>query len=256
MQPQHLHEDVAGGVPMKMWTRGVPVEDEAKRQLAQRRAPAHRLHARRGDAGRALRHRRDRRLGDPDPQGHHPGGGRRRHRLRHDRGAHHADRRRPAGQAGAAARGDRARRAARPLRPWRSATTAPGTKLPRPREHGVDRSWSRDFTRAVRDKHPSWPTTQPHRSTSARSARGNHFIEVCLDEARRVWVMLHSGSRGVGNRIGTYFIELAQAGRDAPAWSNLPDRDLAYFAGGHAATSTTTCGRSAGRRTSPRATAS
>ena len=39
---------------------------------------------------------------------------------------------------------------------------------------------------------------------------GNHFIEVCLDEADRVWFMLHSGSRGVGNRIGRYFIELAK----------------------------------------------
>ena len=39
---------------------------------------------------------------------------------------------------------------------------------------------------------------------------GNHFIEVCLDEGDRVWLMLHSGSRGVGNRIGTYFIELAK----------------------------------------------
>ena len=39
---------------------------------------------------------------------------------------------------------------------------------------------------------------------------GNHFIEVCLDEQDQVWFMLHSGSRGVGNRIGTYFIELAK----------------------------------------------
>src|SRR5689334_14036078 len=39
---------------------------------------------------------------------------------------------------------------------------------------------------------------------------GNHFIEVCLDEKDDVWVMLHSGSRGVGNRIGSYFIELAR----------------------------------------------
>jgi tRNA-splicing ligase RtcB len=57
---------------------------------------------------------------------------------------------------------------------------------------------------------------------------GNHFIEVCLDEAERVWFMLHSGSRGVGNRIGTYFIELAKT--DMRAWvANLPDADLAYF---------------------------
>src|SRR5262249_28510427 len=39
---------------------------------------------------------------------------------------------------------------------------------------------------------------------------GNHFIEVCLDEADRVWVMLHSGSRGTGNLVGTYFIERAR----------------------------------------------
>ncbi len=39
---------------------------------------------------------------------------------------------------------------------------------------------------------------------------GNHFIEVCLDEEDRVWLMLHSGSRGVGNRIGRYFTDLAK----------------------------------------------
>ena len=57
---------------------------------------------------------------------------------------------------------------------------------------------------------------------------GNHFIEVCLDEADRVWFMLHSGSRGVGNRIGTYFIEAARTaleGRDVA----LPDKDLAWL---------------------------
>jgi tRNA-splicing ligase RtcB len=57
---------------------------------------------------------------------------------------------------------------------------------------------------------------------------GNHFIEVCLDEAEQVWVMLHSGSRGVGNRIGTHFIaeakeEMRRLGVD------LPDQDLAYL---------------------------
>jgi tRNA-splicing ligase RtcB len=57
---------------------------------------------------------------------------------------------------------------------------------------------------------------------------GNHFIEVCLDESDRVWVMLHSGSRGVGNRIGSYFIELAK--REMRRWFvNLPDADLAYL---------------------------
>ncbi len=57
---------------------------------------------------------------------------------------------------------------------------------------------------------------------------GNHFIEVCLDENDRVWVMLHSGSRGIGNAIGQFFIELAK--QDMRRWYiNLPDEDLAYF---------------------------
>lgn len=57
---------------------------------------------------------------------------------------------------------------------------------------------------------------------------GNHFIEMCLDESGGVWLMLHSGSRGIGNRIGSYFIELAK--RDMEKWFiNLPDKDLAYF---------------------------
>jgi tRNA-splicing ligase RtcB len=60
---------------------------------------------------------------------------------------------------------------------------------------------------------------------------GNHFIEICRDESDRLWVMLHSGSRGIGNAIGTYFIELAR--RDAERHQlQLPDRDLAYFAEG------------------------
>ena len=57
---------------------------------------------------------------------------------------------------------------------------------------------------------------------------GNHFIEVCLDEDQAVWVMLHSGSRGIGNKIGTYFIERAK--QDMRRWFiNLPDVDLAYI---------------------------
>lgn len=57
---------------------------------------------------------------------------------------------------------------------------------------------------------------------------GNHFIELCLDENDDVWVMLHSGSRGIGNTIGQYFIALAKKdmGRHL---INLPHKDLAYF---------------------------
>ncbi len=57
---------------------------------------------------------------------------------------------------------------------------------------------------------------------------GNHFIEVCIDQDSRVWLMLHSGSRGVGNRIGTHFIELAKKDMQHHV-KNLPDENLAYF---------------------------
>ena len=77
------------------------------------------------------------------------------------------------------------------------------------------------------DKHPRLKNTNNlvHLGTLGT---GNHFIELCLDEEQRVWVMLHSGSRGVGNAIGTFFIELAK--QDMRKWYiNLPDEDLAYF---------------------------
>lgn len=60
---------------------------------------------------------------------------------------------------------------------------------------------------------------------------GNHFIELCLDEESNVWVMLHTGSRGVGNRIGSWFIELARR-EMGDRLGELPDRDLAWFAEG------------------------
>ena len=60
---------------------------------------------------------------------------------------------------------------------------------------------------------------------------GNHFIEVCLDENDDVWVMLHSGSRGIGNVIGRYFIGLAKKDMQR-LQQNLPDKDLAYFTEG------------------------
>ncbi len=67
-----------------------------------------------------------------------------------------------------------------------------------------------------------------HINHLATLGTGNHFIEVCLDGENRVWFMLHSGSRGVGNRIGTYFIELAK--KDMERWFiNLPDTNLAYL---------------------------
>ncbi|PMZ95265.1 MULTISPECIES: RtcB family protein [unclassified Pseudomonas] len=93
----------------------------------------------------------------------------------------------------------------------------------------ADQVWSGLAGRfkAITDKHPRLEKTN-NRQHLGTLGGGNHFIEVCLDEADRVWFMLHSGSRGVGNAIGNLFIELAQADM-RQHMVNLPDRDLAYF---------------------------
>lgn len=101
---------------------------------------------------------------------------------------------------------------------WRSADKVEGIDDTNP-----------DGLKALVQKHPKL------NSAAARAAchigtlgTGNHFIEVCLDEDQRVWVMLHSGSRGIGNRMGSYFIEKAK--EDMKRWFiNLPDADLAYI---------------------------
>jgi tRNA-splicing ligase RtcB len=84
---------------------------------------------------------------------------------------------------------------------------------------------------AILDKHPLIAGKNTEASWACQLGTlggGNHFIELCLDEQDRVWVMLHSGSRGIGNRIGQYFIERARE----LAYDNdrtLPDRDLAWL---------------------------
>ncbi len=57
---------------------------------------------------------------------------------------------------------------------------------------------------------------------------GNHFIEICLDETDTVWVTLHSGSRGIGNKIGCYYIDKATKLCES-MFINLPDKDLSYL---------------------------
>jgi tRNA-splicing ligase RtcB (3'-phosphate/5'-hydroxy nucleic acid ligase) len=93
----------------------------------------------------------------------------------------------------------------------------------------ADAAWAilaEPFARLV-EKHPRLKNTN-NRAHLGTLGTGNHFIEVCLDEADAVWFMLHSGSRGVGNAIGSHFIELAK--KDMRTWMiNLPDQDLAYF---------------------------
>jgi len=81
----------------------------------------------------------------------------------------------------------------------------------------------------IREKHPKIRPDKLDRQIGTLGG-GNHFIEICLDEEDRVWVMLHSGSRGTGNLIGTYFIELARRELEKRVLGfHVPDRDLAFF---------------------------
>lgn len=79
-------------------------------------------------------------------------------------------------------------------------------------------------------KHPQIKTKTHPAAQLGTLGSGNHFIEVCLDKSDSVWVMLHSGSRGVGNRIGTYFISKAKEEMEKYHISDyLPDKDLSYL---------------------------
>lgn len=93
----------------------------------------------------------------------------------------------------------------------------------------VDSTWQilADQFKVITDKYPKLADTN-NRLHLGTLGTGNHFIEVCLDEADHVWFMLHSGSRGVGNAIGRLFIELAQEDMREHI-ANLPNRDLAYL---------------------------
>jgi tRNA-splicing ligase RtcB len=128
------------------------------------------------------------------------------------------------------------------LYPLRSAIerAVPHGRTPGTRDKGawsnppssVDDAWSLlqpGFKRIV-GKYPKLAKTNNHNHLGTLGT-GNHFVEVCLDEAGAVWFMLHSGSRGVGNAIGSLFIELAKGDMEKHLIS-LPDRDLAYFAEG------------------------
>ena len=87
----------------------------------------------------------------------------------------------------------------------------------------------------ILESNPQMATMQKDRETWVRQlgtlGGGNHFIELCLDEAQNVWVMLHSGSRGIGNVIGRFFIERARREMERQQ-IHLPDRDLGWLAEG------------------------
>ncbi|PKP99202.1 MAG: RNA-splicing ligase RtcB [Alphaproteobacteria bacterium HGW-Alphaproteobacteria-15] len=100
--------------------------------------------------------------------------------------------------------------------------------------NSVARTWYDRFEsrwRAIVAKHPKVDGKTSDQLASMGG--GNHFIEVCLDEEQRVWVMLHSGSRGTGNRIGTYFIDAAKEAIAKERLDfHLADKDLAFLTEG------------------------
>ena len=225
MEQNYNIEDVAGGVPIKMWTRGVPVEDEARKQLANA--------ARLPIVFKHIAAMPDVHLGIgatvgsviPTLKAIIPAA------VGVDIGC------------GMMAAKTTLRAADLPdnLGPLRSAIERAVPHGSNPRSRGrdqgswenppetVDQIWATlaDEFDALCELHPRLKNTN-NRKHLGTLGTGNHFIEVCLDEEGAVWFMLHSGSRGVGNAIGTHFIELAK--KDAERHErNLPDQDLAYF---------------------------
>src|SRR2546425_7248998 len=219
----YQQHDVEGGVPIKMWTKGVPVEDEARKQLENAaRLPVVFKHvAAMPDVHLGI----GATVGSviPTIKAIIPAA------VGVDIGCGMM----------AAKTTLRAEDLPDNLGPLRSAIeqAVPHGSVPGARDPGawqkapgsVNAAWAQlepEFTELCRD-FPKLAKTNnlAHLGTLGT---GNHFIEVCLDEAGFVWFMLHSGSRGVGNAIGTMFIELAK--QDALRNNtNLPDRDLAYF---------------------------
>jgi tRNA-splicing ligase RtcB (3'-phosphate/5'-hydroxy nucleic acid ligase) len=218
--------EVAGGKPIKMWTQGVPVEDEARQQLMNT--------ARMPFIYKHLAVMPDVHLGKGSTIGS----------VIPTQGAII-----PAAVGVDIGCGMMAVRTSLNaadlpdnLHPLRSAIerAVPHGRTQGRRDEGawerppaqVDTLWAELAPRFKRiaDKYPKLKNTNNYKHLGTLGT-GNHFIEVCLDEADHVWFMLHSGSRGVGNAIGNLFIELAQSDMRQHI-ANLPDRDLAYFSQG------------------------
>lgn len=102
-------------------------------------------------------------------------------------------------------------------------------RLPDSHETRIAQSGLHAGLETIKQKHRKIRTDKLERQIGTLGG-GNHFIEICLDEADAVWVMLHSGSRGTGNLIGSYFIERAREQLAHRVLGfHLPDKDLAFF---------------------------
>lgn len=221
----YLQHNVENGVPIKMWTKGVPVEDEARKQLENAaRLPVVFKHvAAMPDVHLGI----GATVGSviPTIKAIIPAA------VGVDIGCGMM----------AAKTTLRAEDLPDNLGPLRSAIeqAVPHGSVPRHRGRdpgswenppvSVDQVWATlaEEFHLLCELHPRLANTN-NRKHLGTLGSDNHFIEICLDEAGFVWFMLHSGSRGVGNAIGTHFIELAK--KDAELHQrNLPDKDLAYF---------------------------
>lgn len=225
-KPTYNVQEVPGGVPVKMWTQGVPVEEEARQQLANAaRLPVVFKHiAAMPDVHLGI----GATVGSviptlkaiiPAAVGVDIGCGMMAAKttLRAEDLPDNLGKLRAAIER-AVPHGSAPRHKGRDVGSW-------GDRPP----ETVDRAWAtlaEEFD-ALCELHPRLKHTN-NRKHLGTLGSGNHFIEICLDETGFVWLMLHSGSRGVGNAIGTHFIELAK--KDAERHQrNLPDQDLAYF---------------------------
>ncbi|HJV75990.1 MAG TPA: RtcB family protein [Noviherbaspirillum sp.] len=111
------------------------------------------------------------------------------------------------------------------LSPRKGGDKGSWSRPPKP----VDSAWARlkpEFDR-ICEKAPRLQRTNNYQHLGTLGS-GNHFIEICIDETGFVWFMVHSGSRGVGNAIGSHYIELAKQDMRTHL-ANLPDQDLAYL---------------------------
>ena len=109
--------------------------------------------------------------------------------------------------------------------------------------HSIERSIPVGFNdnKTITDSVSAWPGWSTWDDLSQRHSKdkaaaqvgtlggGNHFIEVCLDTKGEVWIVLHSGSRGIGNKLASGHIETAK-GIMKRMFIDIPDPDLAYFA--------------------------
>ena len=187
----------------------------------------------------------------PTRRGDHPGGGRRRHRLRHDGGADHA-RCAPICPTTCARCARAIERAVPHGRTDHGGRRDEGAWGKRPPARRGERGRALEpRLRAHRRGAPAICERGNHVEHLGTLGTGNHFIEVCLDEAERVWFMLHSGSRGVGNRIGTHFIELAK--KDMQRSSRTCPTRTSRTSGGRRALRRLRRARSSGRRSYARA---